>query len=260
MCVFEASRKGFHRLTGLGSIKFGKSQMKDRVVPPCIRGEQRICLAISESLHMQDGKQRLTINLAEPAVGSDVANLTTTAVKAEDGKHYIVNGEKVCRSCAFASDGVFNYQGRNGSRRSPTSARQRLRAFQRNGVWSDCELLSSSLLWDEPDLSQTSLSLSGLVAKVRSFRIVSDPAKFTPRHGRHLVAFNREKHAGRYNQADGLHGRPQLGHRRLLFFRHGQICNSPLQTYITFEWVELEGRPLSTQAELPGMSKFQPPT
>lgn len=32
---------------------------------------------------------------AEPSAGSDVANLTTTAKKTEDGKHYIVNGEKV---------------------------------------------------------------------------------------------------------------------------------------------------------------------
>lgn len=43
------------------------------------RGEKRICLAITE-----------------PSVGSDVANLTTTAEKTPDGKHYIVNGEKVC--------------------------------------------------------------------------------------------------------------------------------------------------------------------
>lgn len=30
----------------------------------------------------------------EPSAGSDVANISTTAVKTKDGKHYIVNGTK----------------------------------------------------------------------------------------------------------------------------------------------------------------------
>jgi len=58
-------------------LNFASQEMKARVVPPCLRGEKRICLAITE-----------------PSAGSDVANLTTTAKKTEDGKHYIVNGEK----------------------------------------------------------------------------------------------------------------------------------------------------------------------
>ncbi|KAI5476162.1 hypothetical protein MNV49_000380 [Pseudohyphozyma bogoriensis] len=58
-------------------IHFGSDELKKRVVPPCLAGEKRICLAITE-----------------PGAGSDVANLATTAVKSEDGKHYIVNGEK----------------------------------------------------------------------------------------------------------------------------------------------------------------------
>jgi alkylation response protein AidB-like acyl-CoA dehydrogenase len=36
----------------------------------------------------------LTSLAAEPGAGSDVANITTEAVKTEDGRHYIVNGEK----------------------------------------------------------------------------------------------------------------------------------------------------------------------
>lgn len=58
-------------------LRFGTEEQQARVVPPVIRGEKRICLAITE-----------------PAGGSDVANLTTTAEKTADGKHYIVNGEK----------------------------------------------------------------------------------------------------------------------------------------------------------------------
>jgi alkylation response protein AidB-like acyl-CoA dehydrogenase len=51
--------------------------MKKKVIPECLKGEKRICLAITE-----------------PSAGSDVAGLTTTAVKTPDGKFYIVNGEK----------------------------------------------------------------------------------------------------------------------------------------------------------------------
>jgi alkylation response protein AidB-like acyl-CoA dehydrogenase len=51
--------------------------MKNTVVPQILRGEKKICLAISE-----------------PQAGSDVANLTTTAKLSPDGKYYIVNGLK----------------------------------------------------------------------------------------------------------------------------------------------------------------------
>jgi len=46
-------------------------------MPGILSGDKRICLAITE-----------------PDAGSDVANLTCEAKLSEDGKHYIVNGEK----------------------------------------------------------------------------------------------------------------------------------------------------------------------
>ncbi|KAI1339657.1 acyl-CoA dehydrogenase NM domain-like protein [Xylariaceae sp. FL0016] len=58
-------------------IKFGKKALKDRIMPGILSGEKRVCLAITE-----------------PDAGSDVANLTCEAKLSEDGKHYIVNGEK----------------------------------------------------------------------------------------------------------------------------------------------------------------------
>ncbi|KAI0514708.1 acyl-CoA dehydrogenase/oxidase [Xylaria bambusicola] len=58
-------------------VKFGKKALKDRILPGILTGEKRICLAITE-----------------PDAGSDVANLTCEAKLSEDGKHYIVNGEK----------------------------------------------------------------------------------------------------------------------------------------------------------------------
>lgn len=58
-------------------VKFGSQALKDRIMPGILAGDKRICLAITE-----------------PDAGSDVANLTCEAKLSEDGKHYIVNGEK----------------------------------------------------------------------------------------------------------------------------------------------------------------------
>ncbi|KAF2254938.1 acyl-CoA dehydrogenase-like protein [Trematosphaeria pertusa] len=65
---------------GIGAppvFKFGKKELVKRIGPELLSGEKRICLAITE-----------------PDAGSDVANLTCEAKLSEDGKHYIVNGEK----------------------------------------------------------------------------------------------------------------------------------------------------------------------
>eukprot|EP00743_Colponemidia_sp_Colp-15_P000779 GILK01000860.1.p1 GENE.GILK01000860.1~~GILK01000860.1.p1 ORF type:complete len:565 (+),score=65.12 GILK01000860.1:52-1695(+) len=71
---------------GLPPIQhFGSEYLRQKVCPPCLRGEKVVCLAITE-----------------PYAGSDVANLQTTAVKSADGKHYIVNGEK-----KWITNGVF---------------------------------------------------------------------------------------------------------------------------------------------------------
>ncbi|CAK7229399.1 hypothetical protein SEUCBS140593_007229 [Sporothrix eucalyptigena] len=58
-------------------ITYGSQELQNRILPDLIRGEKRICIAITE-----------------PDAGSDVAQLTTTAVKSECGKFYIVSGEK----------------------------------------------------------------------------------------------------------------------------------------------------------------------
>jgi alkylation response protein AidB-like acyl-CoA dehydrogenase len=56
-------------------LNFASDSVKKRLVGPLLRGEIRSCLAITEA----EG-------------GSDVANLTRSAVKTPDGKHYLVNG------------------------------------------------------------------------------------------------------------------------------------------------------------------------
>ncbi|KAH8750790.1 acyl-CoA dehydrogenase [Diaporthe sp. PMI_573] len=58
-------------------IKFGDQQLQERFLPKLLRGEKRSCIAITE-----------------PDAGSDVAGITTTAVKSADGKHYVINGTK----------------------------------------------------------------------------------------------------------------------------------------------------------------------
>jgi len=63
--------------------KWATPEVKQRVVPPVLKAEKVICLAITE-----------------PTAGSDVANLKTTAEKK--GDHYIVNGEK-----KWITNGIF---------------------------------------------------------------------------------------------------------------------------------------------------------
>jgi citronellyl-CoA dehydrogenase len=57
-------------------FKFGAEEQKRRWVVPAIRGEQIAAIAMTE-----------------PDAGSDLAGITTTAVR--DGDHYVVNGRKI---------------------------------------------------------------------------------------------------------------------------------------------------------------------
>lgn len=66
-------------------LHFSKPDIRDVKVPEVLRGDKRICLAISE-----------------PAAGSDVAGITTYCTKSPDGSHYIVNGVK-----KWITNGVF---------------------------------------------------------------------------------------------------------------------------------------------------------
>eukprot|EP01059_Diplonema_ambulator_P035425 TRINITY_DN8322_c2_g1_i1.p1 TRINITY_DN8322_c2_g1~~TRINITY_DN8322_c2_g1_i1.p1 ORF type:complete len:539 (+),score=203.45 TRINITY_DN8322_c2_g1_i1:49-1617(+) len=58
-------------------LHFAQPALREKVVPSVIKGDKRICLAITE-----------------PQAGSDVANVVTTAKKSPCGKFYIVNGTK----------------------------------------------------------------------------------------------------------------------------------------------------------------------
>ncbi|GBG24900.1 Short-chain specific acyl-CoA dehydrogenase, mitochondrial [Hondaea fermentalgiana] len=58
-------------------LNFGSPELVQRVAPAILRGEKRICLAITD-----------------PYAGSDVANSTAEAKLSADGSHYVVNGLK----------------------------------------------------------------------------------------------------------------------------------------------------------------------
>ena len=68
-------------------VKFAQDHIKDMVVPPVLCGEKNISLGITE-----------------PGAGSDVAQLSTTAVR--DGDHYVVNGSKTYITGGMRADWV----------------------------------------------------------------------------------------------------------------------------------------------------------
>lgn len=67
--------------TGIGSLPiiwFGTTEQKEKYLPKIVTGEV-IC----------------AYGLTEPSAGSDALSGKTTAMLSEDGKHYILNGEKI---------------------------------------------------------------------------------------------------------------------------------------------------------------------
>ncbi|KAJ5626976.1 Acyl-CoA dehydrogenase apdG [Penicillium herquei] len=68
-------------------VKFGSKDLQERFLPDLLTGKKRACIAITE-----------------PEAGSDVANIVTTAVKSDDGQHYIINGTKKWITNAIWSD------------------------------------------------------------------------------------------------------------------------------------------------------------
>ncbi|RKF71546.1 Acyl-CoA dehydrogenase apdG [Golovinomyces cichoracearum] len=65
---------------GIGAppvMRSGSEKLKKRILPEILNGNKRICLAVTE-----------------PDAGSDVSNIRCEAVLSEDGKYYVVNGEK----------------------------------------------------------------------------------------------------------------------------------------------------------------------
>lgn len=70
---------------GPAVIRVGSEEMKKKVLPPILRGEVEVA-----------------IGYTEPESGTDLASLSTAAVR--DGDDYIINGQKVFTSCADFAD------------------------------------------------------------------------------------------------------------------------------------------------------------
>jgi acyl-CoA dehydrogenase len=77
-------------MLGPALLKFGSEAQKRAHLPPIARGDIRWCQGYSE-----------------PGAGSDLASLRTSAVLEPDGRHYVVNGEKVWTSYADRADWIF---------------------------------------------------------------------------------------------------------------------------------------------------------
>ncbi len=69
-------------------MHFGSDEQKERFLPPILRGEIHFC-----------------IGYTEPGSGTDLASLTTRAVR--DGEEYVINGAKVFTSLASDADYVW---------------------------------------------------------------------------------------------------------------------------------------------------------
>jgi acyl-CoA dehydrogenase len=74
-----------HTIAAPPILAAGSREMKARVLPPILAGERIAALAITE-----------------PAAGSDVAGITTTAVREGDG--FVVNGEKTFITSGMRAD------------------------------------------------------------------------------------------------------------------------------------------------------------
>ncbi|OLL24208.1 putative acyl-CoA dehydrogenase YngJ [Neolecta irregularis DAH-3] len=95
ICADEMSRIGYLGVMwafGMGGsiglppvINYGSQSIKDELIYPILKGDKKICLAVTE-----------------PDAGSDVAGLLTTAIRK--GDHYIVNGAKKWITNAIFSD------------------------------------------------------------------------------------------------------------------------------------------------------------
>ncbi|WP_249593889.1 acyl-CoA dehydrogenase family protein [Peribacillus frigoritolerans] len=67
---------------------YGSEELKKKYLPKCVSGEILTCVAMTE-----------------PGVGSDLASLSTTAVK--DGDHYVINGAKTFITNGFNAELIF---------------------------------------------------------------------------------------------------------------------------------------------------------
>ena len=80
------------------TLLFGTDDLKKRVAEPVIRFVWVVVFIFylfrKLMVNFNRGEAGICITLTEPQGGSDLAQLSTTAVLSDDGSHYVVNGTK----------------------------------------------------------------------------------------------------------------------------------------------------------------------
>ena len=101
-------------------LKFGSRELQEKFCPELLTGNKRACIAITEpeagmsrsntvptqstQVRVKREETRRKTLTCGRTLGSDVANIQTTATKSADGKSYIVNGQKKWITNGYWSD------------------------------------------------------------------------------------------------------------------------------------------------------------
>jgi hypothetical protein len=104
---------------------FGSEELKEKYLTQCAAG------AIT------------AFGLTEPTVGSDPANMTTTAELSEDGKHYILNGYKLWCTNSVIAD-LLVVMAKSGVDKRGSREINRISAFVVETRWAGVEILHQS--------------------------------------------------------------------------------------------------------------------
>jgi len=190
-------------------LEFGTEDQKARWLPICAKGEGAWAMGYSE-----------------PAAGSDLASLTTRAVKA--GDHYVINGRKTWTSDATNCDYIFVLVRTSPEKPKHEGISLVLVDMHQEGVSvSPIPLLSGASPFCETIFEDALVPVNDLIGGVdRGWTV-----------GKRLLQFERSTHAG-INISGSQGGRTQESElpglvKQYVEFEDGRIVDSGMRTRLT---------------------------